>query len=127
MESIAKFLLWLSLLALVVTKVADFVTTIRHVGPNAESNPLARLGFRQLGFRGGLVMVAVLWVLMVAVTYGTVIWFGGVAMRMATATTGFLVAWAQWDAARFNRTGRTTRFTRAVLRGYSAWRKLWRI
>jgi hypothetical protein len=44
--------LLLSLLSLVISKAADFITTVRHVGQEGESNPLARKLFHRLRFRG---------------------------------------------------------------------------
>lgn len=100
--------LLLSLLSLVISKVADFVTTIRHVGQEGESNPLARRLFHRLGFRGGLIAVAMIWLLIVGLTYGYA-WFAeGPLTQSLTSATGFFIAWAQWDAARFNRTGCTS-------------------
>ncbi|MCE9520634.1 MAG: hypothetical protein K8R87_13915 [Verrucomicrobia bacterium] len=126
MDMMADILLACSLLALIATKVADFVTTVRHVGPEAEQNPLARRWFARLGFRGGLVAVALVWIAVVAATYIPVWLWGGWLSRLATAGVGFLIAWAQWDASRFNATGKSTRFTRAMLRVYGWWRQRWR-
>ena len=66
----------LSLLSLVISKAADFITTVRHVGQEGESNPLARRLFHRLGFRGGLIAVVMIWLLIVGFTYGYV-WFAG--------------------------------------------------
>lgn len=121
-------LLSLSLLALTVTKAADFITTIRNVGPQAETNPLARMAFRHWGFRGGLVAVGLLWVLIVVLVYGLA-FHGGLFLQVATAVTGFLVSWAQWDVARFNHTGRNSRFTNMMFRlhmSLRSWLKRWR-
>jgi hypothetical protein len=118
--------LLLSLLSLVISKVADFVTTIRHVGQEGESNPLARRLFHRLGFRGGLIAVAMIWLLIVGLTYGYA-WFAeGPLTQWLTSVTGFFIAWAQWDAARFNRTGRCSWFTRLALRQYHLCAKVWR-
>lgn len=118
--------LLLSLLALVLTKVADFVTTMKHVGPEAETNPLARRCFSRLGFKGGLWAVASLWLVIVAISFGCA-WLAGDSLtRWLTALTGFGIAWAQWDAARFNRTGKTSGLTRVMLRIYNVWRQRWR-
>ena len=117
--------LLLSLLTLVITKVADFVTTVRHVGLEGESNPLARRLFHRLGFRGGLVAVAMIWLLIVGLSYGYA-WFAGSAlMQWLTSATGFFIAGAQWDAARFNRTGSASWFTRLALRQHHRWAKVW--
>lgn len=123
MSAIALFL---SLIALVVTKVADFVTTVRHVGPERETNPFARRCFDRFGFKGGLVAVAMVWAAIVGATYGYAWLAGGPLTQWATAIMGFGIAWAQWDAARFNRTGRTSWFTRQALTFYHRWTRRWR-
>jgi hypothetical protein len=39
----------------------------------------------------------------------TYAWFAGnQLMQWLTSATGFFIAWAQWDTARFNRTGCTS-------------------
>lgn len=116
-------LLVLSLIALFVTKAADFVTTVRHVGPEAERNPLARRWFVRFGFRGGLLMVALVWLAIVTATYIPVWLWGGWLSRLGVAAMGFFTAWAQSDAARFNATGRSTWLTRTMLRWYERSRR----
>ena len=115
--------LLLSLLALVLTKVADFVTTVKHVGEEAETNPLARRCFSLLGFKGGLWIVALLWLAIVAITFGYALFMADPITCWLTALTGFGIAWAQWDAARFNRTGKSSRLTRMIFRLYNCWRQ----
>lgn len=117
--------LLLSLLSLVISKAADFITTVRHVGREGESNPLARRFFHRLGFRRGLVAVAVIWLLIVGLTYGYAWLAGSPLMQWLTSVSGFLIAWAQWDSARFNRTGRASWFTRIALRQYQLWSQIW--
>ena len=107
--------LLLSLLALVLTKVADFVTTVRHVGHEGEVNPFARRCFECMGFKGGLWVVTLLWLAIVALTFGYAWLKGDPSTRWLTALAGFAIAWAQWDAARFNRMGRSSWFTRKAL------------
>lgn len=119
-------ILLLSLLFLVISKVADFITTVRHVGQDGESNPLARKLFHRLGFRGGLIAVAMIWLLIVVFTYGYAWFTGSPLTQWLTSATGFFIAWAQWDAARFNRTGSTSWFTRLALRLHHLWAKVWR-
>ena len=116
----------LSLLSLVTSKAADFITTVRHVGQEGESNPLARRLFHRLGFRGGLIAVAMIWLLIVGFTYGYVWFAGSQFMQWLTSATGFFIAWAQCDAARYNRTGSTSWFTRLALRQHHLWAKVWR-
>jgi hypothetical protein len=118
--------LLISLLALVLTKVADFVTTVKHVDTEAETNPLARRCFSLLGFKGGLWIVALLWLAIVVITFGYAWLVDDPLTRWLTALTGFGIAWAQWDAARFNRSGRASWFTRRALRFHQLCASFWR-
>jgi hypothetical protein len=115
-----------SLTALVLTKSSDFWTTLRHVGPEAECNPLARKLFHRFGFKGGLVMVALIWAIIVAAAYGYAWRLGSSWERWVTASTGLVIAWAQWDAARFNATGNASWLTRMALAWYRWWQSRWR-
>jgi len=123
MSTFTDILLWASLTLLTVTKAIDVVTTIRHVGSHSESNPLAMLGFQRWGFHGGLIMVCLMWTMIVALSFGVAFWSERESYRITAACIGMLVSWAQWDAGRFNRTGRMTWFTRLALRGYAAWER----
>jgi hypothetical protein len=118
--------LFFSLTALVLTKAADFWTTLRHVGPEAECNPLAQKLVHQFGFKRGLVVVALIWAIIVAAAYGYAWWLGSSWERWITASTGFVIAWAQWDAARFNAAGNASWFTCRALALYRWWRSRWR-
>jgi hypothetical protein len=115
-----------SLIALVLTKAADFWTTLRHVSPHAECNPLARRLFHRFGFKGGLLAVAAIWAVIVTAAYGYAWWLGSWWEQWVTASMGFVIAWAQWDAARFNVTGHASWFTRKALALYRWWRSRWR-
>ena len=117
--TIAHLTLPLSLLALVLNKAADIVTTvlgIRRFGIAGEKNPLARWAMRRWGVGGGITLVMVLWAV-VAVCYVPASYAPG-WYPWATALGGFLVAWCQWDVARMNATGRHSWFTRRVLAAY---------
>lgn len=119
--SLSKSVLLLSLIALVLTKAADFFTTVRYVGPSAELNPLARSLFARFGFRGGLAIVALIWTGIVAITYGAALWQASELYRWITAALGLLVSYLQWEAARFNAGGRAGRLTLRILAAYHAW------
>jgi hypothetical protein len=113
-------LLLLSLIALVLTKIADIVTTRRGVrdwGFEWERNPLARWAMLRFGFAGGVGFVMVLWVLVVVFCYGPA-WFAPSWYQAATAAGGFAIAWTQWDVARFNSSGEHSWFTRRALDFY---------
>jgi hypothetical protein len=110
----------LFLLALVVTKVADVITTWRGLqvhGVAGEQNPLARWAMVRFGPAGGIVFVMLLWTLITVVCYVPA-WFSSPWYQWATAIGGFLIVWAQWEVARFNATSQHSYFTRLVLRWY---------
>ena len=113
-------LLLISLLALVVTKLADIVMTWRGLrvhGVSGEQNPLARWAMVRFGPAGGIAVIMVLWTLITAACYVPA-WFAAPWYQWSTAVGGFVIAWAQWDAALFNATHRHSWFTRRVLNGY---------
>lgn len=117
-------MLTLSLLALILTKVADIVTTVRGVrrcggSVSWERNPLARWAMQRWGLGGGIAFVMVLWVLVVALCYVPA-WFAPLWYQAATAVGGSLIAWTQWDVARMNATGRHSRFTHWMLNRYDS-------
>lgn len=111
----------LSLLALILilTKIADIVTTvsgIRRAGGSVawERNPFARLAMERWGLGGGFAFILLLWTLVVALCYGPA-FFAPRGYQIATALCGLAIAWAQWDVARMNVSGRHSRFTRLAL------------
>jgi cytochrome c biogenesis protein CcdA len=116
-------LLLASLVLLVLTKLADLWTTLRHVGRDGESNPLARAFFRRAGFGGGLALVIMLWTVIVVIVYATA-WNSPGWIRWATTLSGLFISWVQWDVARFNATRRPSRITRWAAIGYHRW-TLW--
>ena len=115
----------ISLAALVITKLADVWTTIHYVGPHAESNPLARWLFLKVGFGLGLAVVSLVWAAVVSGVYLTAWKTASPPCSIATGIVGSLVALAQLDVARFNKTRRHTRFTKLVLALYSRRRPHW--
>lgn len=116
----ALYLLIISLVLLLLTKLADLWTTVRHVGRQGETNPLARFLFAKVGFSGGLTLVMVLWAVIVGMVYGSA-WSAPGWLQVVTAIAGRLVAWVQWDVARFNVTHRTSNLTRIAVRAYGKW------
>jgi len=123
---IPRAALILSLLALVLTKAADVVTTVRGLrrcGVGGERNPLARGAMRRWGVGGGISAVMVLWVLVVGLTYVPA-WFAAAWMQWAVSGMGIFIAWCQWDVARCNATQRHSWFTRLMVRRYDRARRL---
>ncbi len=116
-------ILLISLGLLLLTKLADLWTTIRHVGREGESNPLARALFAKVGFAGGLAVVMGLWVVIVAMVYVSA-WAAPGGIQVITSIFAIAIAWVQWDVARFNATGRTTRLTRIARGAYGRWAAL---
>jgi len=121
--NLCHWLLLISLGLLLVTKVADLWTTVHHVGRYGETNPLARFMFAKVGFAGGLALVMVLWAVIVGMVYASA-WSAPWWIQVVTAIAGTLVAWIQWDVARFNATRRSSRLTRIALRAYGKWAEI---
>ena len=90
--SIPEILLWFSLLALVLTKIADLQTTLRHVGPAKESNPLFRRLCPPLTFRQSLMMIMLVWVIVLALAYAPAIHSPLMSHQIATSLVGFAAA-----------------------------------
>jgi hypothetical protein len=117
----------LSLLCLILTKAADVTTTVRGLrrargALGVEQNPLARRMFRRLDLTRGMALVLLLWALIAAACYVPA-FFAPAWYQAATAAGGGMVAWAQWDVARANHTGRHSAFTRLLM---ASFRGLWR-
>lgn len=118
----SHLLLLVSFLALVLTKIADLLSTLRGLRASEgdaleEQNPYARAAMQRWGVHRGLGAIMLLWALIVLVCY-TAALIGSPAHRYCTASLGFLIAWAQAEAARFNATKFGSWFTRLVLRHY---------
>ena len=112
---LATILLLLSLLALVLSKIADVLTTIRGIrgaGGHAtlEKNPLARSLMQRCGLIGGIAVIAAIWVVIVVITYISA-WFSPPWMQIVTAAVAFLVAYVQSDVARANAGGKQSKLT----------------
>ena len=112
--------LCISLALLLLTKLADGWTTVRHIGKHGESNPLARCLFDRFGFAGGIAVVMLVWSVIVGIVYATA-WSALAGFQVATAITGLIVSWVQWDVARFNATRRPSRITRLAALAYDQW------
>lgn len=112
-----QIILIISLVLLLLTKLADVWTTVRHVGRHGESNPLARALFAKVGFAGGLVVVMVLWAVIVGMVYISA-WSSPAWIQVITAIAGTAVAWVQWDVARFNATRKSSRITQLAAQAY---------
>lgn len=110
----------LAIAALVLTKAADLWTTWRHVGAHQESNPIGRFLFRRLGVPGGLAVVGVIALIIVAVTWSAAFAMGDAAV-LFTAAWSFLVAAVQAAVAHHNATGRSNAVTRRVAALHGAW------
>jgi hypothetical protein len=121
--SSTHWLLLISLSLLLMTKLADLWTTVRHVGRQSETNPLARALFGKVGFVGGLAVVMGLWALIVGMVYVSA-WSSPGWIQVITSIAGAAVAWVQWDVARFNATRRVSRLTRIAVRTYGKWAEM---
>lgn len=115
-------MLSLSLLALILTKLADIITTvqgIRRAGGSVagERNPFARWAFQRWGLGWGIAFVMLLWCGVVALCYVPAFlapaWY-----QIVTALGGFAISWCQWEVARMNATGRHSLLTAWLLNAY---------
>jgi hypothetical protein len=113
-----------SLAALILTKGADILTTVRGMrrwGIAGERNPLARVAMLRWGVGGGIAAIMVLWLAVVLMTYLPVL-TAAAWRQWAVAGMGCFIAWCQREVARHHATGRPTRFTALMHRFYAAWR-----
>jgi hypothetical protein len=121
-------LLIASLLALILTKAADVITTwggLRRSGVHLERNPFARNVMRKIGLAKGLAAVLMAWVTITSLVYIPA-WSAPAWYQLAVSGLGFLIAWAQADVARSNATGSPSAFTRVLGRWYDFRRPGWR-
>ena len=120
---------WSSFAALLLTKVADVVSTCRHVGGHGECNPLAATLFHRVGLAWGIAIVCVIYVGIALGQYWCVWSIGWLPLLWANSLIGFGIAWVQWDVARFNASGRHSWATRTAMRANLAlgrWLARWR-
>ena len=106
--------------AVLVTKAADLWTTWKHVTPDTETNPVGRFLFKRVGMAGGLAVVAIVTVLVVAMTWATAVEFGPAGMVLATVLSLF-VSIVQASVALHNATGRPNFVTRKVAALHARW------
>jgi hypothetical protein len=109
-------ILALTVIALLWTKALDVISTWRFVGLHGESNPIARLLFEKAGLAGGMSIVCAIYILILSTQLGVVVWFNSPWLTFGTVLVGFLVAFIQYDVARFNRTRRHSAMTNFLLR-----------
>lgn len=109
-----KCFLWISLISLLGTKSYDVYSTIRFVRPQSESNPIARKLFKRFGFGGGLLAVALVWILVVSAAYVPAFKIENTFYKCATALLGFVVAIVQFQVAQYNVFRKPSRLISAI-------------
>ena len=109
-------LLFITAAALLWTKALDVISTWRFIGVRGESNPIARWLFEKAGLAGGMSIVCALYILILSTQLGAVLWFNSPRLTFGTVLVGLLVAFIQYDVARFNRTRRHSAMTNFLLR-----------
>jgi uncharacterized protein YacL len=109
--------------AVLVTKAADLWTTWKHVTAETETNPIGRYLFRRVGMVGGLVIVGVTSLSIVAATWTVAVALGPVAMVLA-AVLSLFVSVVQACVAMHNATGRPNLVTRKVAALHRRWTAL---
>ena len=102
--------------ALLWTKVLDVISTWRFIGVHGESNPIVRCLFDKAGLAGGIVIVCALYLLILAAQLGAVVWINSPWFTHGTVLVGSLIAFIQYDVARFNRSRRPSALTNFLLR-----------
>ena len=112
---------WVSFVLLLFTKALDVWSTIRFVPPTAETNPWARKLFCRYGFKSGVAIVAMAFLIIAGSQYLLVWWLCTHLVQWLNAGLGTMIAWVQWDVARFNRSGMHSRMTRLALQCYGRW------
>ena len=122
MTLLESCLLFITAAALLWTKALDVISTWRFIGVHAESNPIARWLFEKAGLAGGMSIVCAIYILILSTQLGAVVWFNSPLLTFGTVLVGFLVAFIQYDVARFNRTRRHSAVTNFLLRIFLSWR-----
>ncbi len=102
--------------ALLWTKALDVISTWRFIGVHGESNPIVRCLFDKAGLAGGIVIVCALYLLILAAQLGAVVWINSPWFTHGTVLVGSLIAFIQYDVARFNRSRRPSALTNFLLR-----------
>jgi hypothetical protein len=108
--------------ALLWTKALDVISTWRFIGVRGESNPIARWLFEKAGLAGGIAIVCALYLLLLAAQLGAVVWINSPWLTYGTVLVGSLVAFIQYDVARFNRSRRHSAMTNFLLRFFLRFR-----
>ena len=117
---------WISFALLLITKAAYVWSTLRFVLPVAETNPFASKLFHRFGFKCGLATVSAIFLISASTQYILVWLFCTPLVRVANIALGGIIAWIQWDVARFNKTGKHSGTTLIALRCYNRWAQRWK-
>ena len=115
MTLLESCLLFITAAALLWTKALDVISTWRFIGVHGESNPIARWLFEKAGLAGGISIVCALYIVILSAQLGVVVWFNLPWLTFGTVLVGFLVAFIQYDVARYNRTHRHSAMTNFLL------------
>lgn len=116
MTFIESGLLFITAVALLWTKALDVISTWRFIGVHGESNPIARWLFEKAGLAGGMSIVCAIYILILSTQLGVVVWFNSRWITFGTVLVGSLVAFIQYDVARFNCTRHHSAMTNFLLR-----------
>ena len=116
MTLLESCLLFITAAALLWTKALDVISTWRFIGVHGESNPIARWLFEKAGLAGGMSIVCAIYLLLLAAQLGAVVWINSPWLTHGTVLVGSLVAFIQYDVARFNRSRRHSAMTNFLLR-----------
>ena len=115
-SSIEALLLSATVLALLCTKALDAYSTYRFIGVSKECNPLAKWLFERFGLVGGISIVCIIYLVILFAEIRAVIDHGSPLLTYGTVVIGLMIAYVQYDVARFNSTFQHSTITRALLR-----------
>ena len=119
--SLINWLHYASISLLFYTKYLDVYSTIHHVGPNAEMNPIVRKLFRSCGFYPGLAVACLIYVIVVCVQNFVVVTYFSSGAKMVYTFGALVVSATQYEVARFNTTKVHSWITGKIHFVYSRW------
>lgn len=121
---IIKLLVYVVIALLVLTKLADVISTLKHIRQAGhESNPLARKMMLRLGTRQAIWLIFLVALVIIAIAGIAALSFG-VVFQVAFILLGLFVAVVQFAVAAANWTGRDNPVTRQVRKVHWKLRKI---
>lgn len=120
LSNIIDFFHYTSVAMLLFTKALDIYSTIHHVGPEGELNPIARDLFKAFGFIPGIFVVALIYAVVVSLQLSMTLQLSP-TWKFLHSCGILVISWMQYDVARFNTTRIHSRNTKIILIVYLRW------